>query len=176
MSDIKAIETQYKGYRFRSRLEARWAVYFDALGIEWEYEIEGFDLGVLGAYLPDFWLPQVKMWAEVKPCQFSRVELAKCEALHYGTGHACIFLDGSPLAQNYYTTMEYPSESTGGDYPDYVDVYVMSDYLDEGRFYTSTGYVPWTRATYSNNSVERAVALARSARFEHGEKPIVYAR
>lgn len=41
---IKAIETSYKGYRFRSRLEARWAVFFDALGIEWEYEKEGYEL------------------------------------------------------------------------------------------------------------------------------------
>ena len=31
---IAAIETKYKGYRFRSRLEARWAVFFDALGIK----------------------------------------------------------------------------------------------------------------------------------------------
>jgi hypothetical protein len=30
-TEIKAIETSYKGYRFRSRLEARWAVFFDAL-------------------------------------------------------------------------------------------------------------------------------------------------
>jgi nucleoside 2-deoxyribosyltransferase len=51
---IKAIETRYKGYRFRSRLEARWAVFFDALGLEWEYEPEGFDLGDAGWYLPDF--------------------------------------------------------------------------------------------------------------------------
>ena len=36
--NIKPIETIYKGYRFRSRLEARWAVFFDALGIEYEYE------------------------------------------------------------------------------------------------------------------------------------------
>ncbi len=35
---IQAIETRYKGYRFRSRLEARWAVFFDHLKIEWEYE------------------------------------------------------------------------------------------------------------------------------------------
>jgi len=40
---IKAINTEYKGYKFRSRLEARWAVYFDSLGIKWEYEIEGFE-------------------------------------------------------------------------------------------------------------------------------------
>lgn len=42
--DIKAIETCYAGCRFRSRLEARWAVFFDALGLEWEYEPEGFEL------------------------------------------------------------------------------------------------------------------------------------
>lgn len=51
---MKAIETRYKGYRFRSRLEARWAVFFDALGIKWEYEPEGYDLGEAGWYLPDF--------------------------------------------------------------------------------------------------------------------------
>ncbi|MCB6994492.1 hypothetical protein LI177_13475 [bacterium 210820-DFI.6.37] len=30
MNQLKAIQTEYKGYRFRSRLEARWAVFFDA--------------------------------------------------------------------------------------------------------------------------------------------------
>jgi hypothetical protein len=52
---IKPIETRYKGYRFRSRLEARWVVYFDAIGLKWEYEPEGFDLEKYGYYLPDFW-------------------------------------------------------------------------------------------------------------------------
>lgn len=51
---IKPIETKYKGYRFRSRLEARWAVFFDALGLTWDYEREGYDLGAAGWYLPDF--------------------------------------------------------------------------------------------------------------------------
>lgn len=71
MADIKAIETQYKGYRFRSRLEARWAVFFDALGIEWEYEKEGLVLSDGTWYLPDFWLPQVNggIWVEIKPGQ-----------------------------------------------------------------------------------------------------------
>ena len=53
---IKAIPTEYKGYRFRSRLEARWAVFFDACGADWEYEPEGFDLGDGTYYLPDFLL------------------------------------------------------------------------------------------------------------------------
>lgn len=66
------IETAYKGCRFRSRLEARWAVFFDALGIEWQYEPEGFEVryGPDGAdvhrYLPDFYLPRSKTWVEVK--------------------------------------------------------------------------------------------------------------
>ncbi|MDR3571756.1 MAG: hypothetical protein P4L81_06215 [Candidatus Pacebacteria bacterium] len=54
---IKAIETSYKGYRFRSRLEARWAVFFETLGVEWKYEPEGFELSDGTRYLPDFWLP-----------------------------------------------------------------------------------------------------------------------
>lgn len=41
---IKAIETVNNGYKFRSRLEARWAVFFDTLEIEYQYEPEGFEL------------------------------------------------------------------------------------------------------------------------------------
>ena len=33
MREIKAIQTEYNGYLFRSRLEARWAVFFDACGV-----------------------------------------------------------------------------------------------------------------------------------------------
>lgn len=31
MEQFTAIQTEYNGYLFRSRLEARWAVFFDAL-------------------------------------------------------------------------------------------------------------------------------------------------
>ena len=54
MCGIKPIETYYNGYRFRSRLEARWAVLFDALGIEYEYEPEGYEFPNGMKYLPDF--------------------------------------------------------------------------------------------------------------------------
>jgi hypothetical protein len=65
---IQPIPTRYQGYHFRSRLEARWAVFFDTLGLRWEYEPEGFDLGGV-LYLPDFrvWTPQGEpCWYEVK--------------------------------------------------------------------------------------------------------------
>ena len=67
---ISPIPTKYKGYNFRSRLEARWAVFFDNMKIQYHYEIEGFPLES-GLYLPDFYLPQFKMFAEVKPCEFN---------------------------------------------------------------------------------------------------------
>lgn len=65
MGDIKPIETVYNGYRFRSRLEARWAVFFDALGVEYEYEPEGFSDGK-NKYLPDFYFCKYKTYVEVK--------------------------------------------------------------------------------------------------------------
>ena len=76
---MKVIETRYNGYRFRSRLEARWAVFFDAAGIDYRYEPEGFELECYGVnegdpdgigtirYLPDFYLPDFRVFAEVKP-------------------------------------------------------------------------------------------------------------
>jgi hypothetical protein len=65
---LKAIDTAYKGHLFRSRLEARYAVFLDALGVRWQYEPEGFQLES-GYYLPDFFLPDIRggSWIEVKP-------------------------------------------------------------------------------------------------------------
>lgn len=63
---IKAIETEYNGYKFRSRLEARWAVFFDAAGIEYQYEPEGIETSDGEKYLPDFYLPELETYVEVK--------------------------------------------------------------------------------------------------------------
>jgi hypothetical protein len=49
VTTIKAIPTRYKGVQYRSRLEAKWAAFFDNIG--WQYTYEPFDLG---GYIPDF--------------------------------------------------------------------------------------------------------------------------
>lgn len=68
---LKPIETYYNGYRFRSRLEARWAVFFDEAKIRYQYEPEGFEVKIgeskVIRYLPDFYLPDLGVYAEVKP-------------------------------------------------------------------------------------------------------------
>ena len=63
---MKPIQTRYAGCHFRSRLEARWAVFFDTAGIRWEYEPQGFELPSGKKYLPDFYLPDVQRWIEIK--------------------------------------------------------------------------------------------------------------
>jgi hypothetical protein len=170
---LKAIETKYKGYRFRSRLEARWAVFFDALDIQWEYEKEGYELNV-GWYLPDFWLPQVNMWAEVKPETFSELELLKIEDLARETEKPCLMLIGTPENKPYQainwavTDGGWPGECEGVS-----DGFMLSEYLltmykaypvYEGRFYAFP-------AVYERfEDTARAVEAARSARFEHGKQ------
>ena len=57
------IPTTHAGTRFRSRLEARWAAFFDAIGWRWEYE--PFDLA---GYIPDFAILGPRpLLVEVKP-------------------------------------------------------------------------------------------------------------
>lgn len=70
------IDTEYAGFSFRSRLEARWAVFLDVYGVEYRYEPEGFVLpwrlnpewapSKRFQYLPDFHLPTLDLWGEVK--------------------------------------------------------------------------------------------------------------
>lgn len=86
MAGLRAIETAYRGYRFRSRTEARWAVFFDALGVTYEYEAQGFDLGDAGKYLPDFWLPAQRYWVEIKGVAPDKPERLKAAFLAERSG------------------------------------------------------------------------------------------
>jgi hypothetical protein len=58
---MRAIPTFYAGVRFRSRLEARWAAFFDEIAIEWDYEPIDLD-----GYIPDF-IVEKTLLVEVKP-------------------------------------------------------------------------------------------------------------
>lgn len=86
---LKAIETKYKGYNFRSRAEARIAVFLDALGVVWAYEKEAYDLGIIGGYLPDFDLGE---WGflEVKGEQPTPFEMLKAATLAQVSGRRVI--------------------------------------------------------------------------------------
>lgn len=151
---MKAIETVYKGYRFRSRLEARWAVFFDKFGIEWIYEPEGFDLGEIGWYLPDFYLPETQWFVEVKGIIDDEEGLEKS-----------LYLDNYPpigiMGCLLFKELEY-----------------AKSYFLEGGWDFNNAFLKFQRITPIESSktitdYNNAITKARQARFEHGETPIV---
>ena len=163
---IKPILTDYGDYRFRSRLEARWALFFDRVGIAWDYEPEGFSLPVNGRYLPDFWLPESACYVEIKPfLKPDPAETSKCKEL--SQDHSVLLICGDPLEHR---AMTYAS----GDRSGHFARSAMSDWpmvkfsprmkeisLVEFGSYTST---------------KNAARDARKAKFEHGETPKAKAR
>jgi hypothetical protein len=73
-----AIPTIYRGAQFRSRLEARWAAFFDLAGWRWDYEPCDFD-----GWIPDFVLfgAHGPIYVEVKPTYFTHDDVDKVETL-----------------------------------------------------------------------------------------------
>lgn len=97
---MKPIETTYAGCRFRSRLEARWAVFFDTLGVTWTYEPQGYEVTDGHRepirYLPDFFLPGLGLWVEVKgEMTVDELETA-CVASYDERGGLPVDLAGTP--------------------------------------------------------------------------------
>lgn len=59
------METTYNGITFRSRLEARWAVFYDVLGIPYQYVRERMHPD--GIFYPShFSLPEQNLWIAIK--------------------------------------------------------------------------------------------------------------
>ena len=92
---IRAIPTMYGGQRFRSRLEARWAAFFDLCEWKWTYEPDDLD-----GYIPDFklWF-RVPVLVEVKPVQWDESEsdedmlaAARTKIIHSGIRGESILL------------------------------------------------------------------------------------
>lgn len=190
----RAIQTAYKGYRFRSRLEARYAVFFDALGVRWEYEKEGYELEGAGRYLPDFWLPELECFVEVKGAPPSPDEIHLADLLRQHTGSPVVLVHGEVSAGPWPCFAHDIGHSSGGS--SYWDVYWFV--CECGRPKVSWGdgcHLPvngetwaslarwcgWTDAIYQTDtcgpafpvymaisSTSRAVNAARSARFEFG--------
>lgn len=179
---IRAIETQYKGYRFRSRLEARWAVFLDAIGWRWEYEPEGFELSDGTRYLPDFLLragkradgfrPDVPMlWLEIKPVRPTDEEICKAQLLCVDTRVDVAFGIGIPglltvgiLPCFYRVSLKENEDDPPTEKSDLsLDYYCFQKW---GR----PGYAMGALDEVFRTETEAACNHARGARFEHGER------
>lgn len=207
--DIKPIETVYNGYRFRSRLEARWAVFFDAAGIKYEYEPEGFELEDGTRYLPDFYLPEMGKFFECKGVMSDKDEnklrlFLKALSKHYGPSEnrdrdemvigfpdmkfqtawwsANVEYDGygNPIKYDYENGhVEYCDESWLCRCRKCKKLFFMNSLMGwECRccgFYDGDSGFSIEVDAYADEDYKnyKPIIIARQARFEHGETPLV---
>lgn len=178
---MKAINTLYGGNFFRSRTEARWAVFFDACGIPYDYEFEGYHLDA-GRYLPDFKLPIFGMFFEVKGVSPTEEEVAKALSLAEAFNVVVLLAEGAPEERFQIRWFD----SSGEDSRRYV---IARDRNSEAGFWlvcedelelgtqSSTRWlgggkpgVTIRHGPMFSGALEAAYALAASARFEHGQR------
>ena len=176
---IKPIETIYNGYKFRSRLEARWAVFFDAMGIEYQYEPQGYDLGDGYYYLPDFYMPKYDVWVEIKGKKLTWEERekierfckAKCDLTKGGSRFR--LLEGE-VPKDVYTHQDFGAKPFIPCFvyasPMAIKVMTKSDVEPHNG---ALMFAMWTsdEDNWTFENVEHGLLKARQARFEHGEQP-----
>lgn len=192
---FRAISTTYAGCRFRSRLEARWAVFFDHLGITWDYEPQGHvvtdRLNICDRdewpYLPDFWLPELRLWVEVKGSlddREMRQALSAAADLSSpaggcGGGHDVLILGPIPRPGPF-TRSHLRLHMHKGDlkpslaWAPEADPHYGGDTLAYDAGEIRPGCTPARLLNgdpaWLPQQISDAYAAARSARFEHGER------
>lgn len=82
---IQSHQTTYSGTNFRSRLEARWAAFFDLIEWKWQYE----PLDVLG-WTPNFFVEFPCGHSECPPIHTLLVEIKPYWSLDEFRGHPCL--------------------------------------------------------------------------------------
>ena len=174
---IQAIETSYAGCRFRSRLEARWAVFLDQLGVTWRYEPQGFQMADGSRYLPDFYLPDERMCVEVKGGETALAGDADRITAFARQGNMRVLVLGDvPQVPN----PEYPHSVPVHCVIGRTGVVEYALFTADGisttvitvralpRLHASAGLLAGLRASAD---VEAAYEAARKARFEFGQTP-----
>lgn len=173
---MKAIETSFDGRRFRSRTEARWAVFLKGLGLSYEYEPEGFVLDGT-PYLPDFRIPEIECWLEVKGQEPTEDEMGKCQRLARESGWLCLLAIGVPQPEPHIIVFSPDPEEK---FFDGLRFCFAEDRRTEGKFWLHAPMeAGWPigpargewhdRPPLNHWNVERAFQAAMSARFEFGE-------
>ncbi len=165
------IQTLYRGVLYRSRLEARWSCFFTELGIKFHYEPEVFHTSPTRGYLPDFFLDDVRTWAEVKPVEFSPVEVRKLESVTDQTKRPALMLVGPPAFKTY--PLIYARDI------DIVDNMISTALLDihdhhggkqyrKGRLFSECQTDWWFDASHFSPEYKAAVFAALTNRFNEG--------
>ena len=61
----------YQGTGYRTKIHAKWAIFFDLLQVPFEYITDPVELGPEVYYLPEFWLPEQDCWMIIRKQRFN---------------------------------------------------------------------------------------------------------
>ena len=148
--DIAAKPTFYRGQWLKSRLEARWAVAMDFLHVRWEYERRWFKLPC-GKYSPDFYIPDARVWIEIKPTVPYEEERRKAREIASETGEPVFILYGDfPMHP-----VEYGGGGTKGAHV----------FFPDGVERACEDPFPWFSGEDRDKMIEDALASGKDAGF-----------
>ncbi len=143
------IQTKFNGRHYRSRMEARYAVLLHACRLPYEYEREGFGLEQ-GRYLPDFWLPTLGIFFEVKGWLPTSREKDLCQGLADDTQRRVVISYGDPGLET-----------------------LLCGFAPEWHWTLIQTLPEFLMQWLPPEIVLASIAIAQSARFEFGETPNV---
>jgi hypothetical protein len=132
------IPTTYRGIRYRSRLEARWAAFFDAIG--WQHTYEPFDGD---GYIPDFLIHgDRRLLIEIKPAA-SRAEfeapiekVTKALDRFWGGDILILGIDPFPRLQNSWGgSIQFPPAGLIGEPSGFDDDVTKEWWFDTGNWF-----------------------------------------
>lgn len=101
---FKPKATEFDGVKYKSATEARWALFFTALGLDFEYEPE-----IRNRYTPDFRIkigPAISLFFEVKAT--NRFDAKKMLELSRILAAPFFLLCGTPICQEVFLWNQYP--------------------------------------------------------------------
>ena len=179
IKSMTAKRTTWNGCTFRSRAEARWAVFFEMCDVEWEYEPEGVVFDDNTSYLPDFLIHGIvgrgggDLYVEVKGVM-DDVDRQKID--QFSRYHPIYVVDSTFTTKNdkpWYDHMEEMQTVGLGDY--YTFKFIDGDQWGAYLGINNNGQLQlfdrWTYYDSAGELTAMAYRVAAFAKFEYGDSP-----
>ncbi len=136
-------------------------VFFERIGIEFQYEPEAFRLPDGRGYWPDFYLPHIRVFAEVKGIEPTPEEESKARLLVHDRGGLLLFLPGPPNYCSYRGVSWDTGDITECRYS--LDIHATRFYVTENRLFSDP---PRIYESSCSQQYRKAIWASRAERFD----------